>query len=232
MRKSRKGFAHPFLMLVAAIFGIGALSYYAYKNGQVKLTPNSNVFIEPHEITPTPYEEVANGVYTNNFYHFRFKYAHNLLINFNDLRWNTPDQMSYMEAEFKDINDNAGKYATYTLILYVTKSYEGKQEFYRNYHRQLNVPEFSEEEEKEKKLLFNNIIVKKFTIEKSPAFIRYQYAAPYASDWEPTHGHHAEFLKDDSLLLSFNIFSLGDQDKLKGQRLKILEEIINSLEFF
>jgi hypothetical protein len=232
MRESQKGLAHFFLILVAAIFVLGILGYYAHKNGQVKLTPNSDVSIKTNEITPTPYEEIANGVYTNNLYRFRFKYPHHLLINFNDLGWTNPDQMSYMEAEFKDIDDNARTYATYTLNLYITKSEEGKKEFYRNYYRRLNVPEYSDAEEKERQLLHNNVIISKYKVQNYPVFIQYQYAAKYASDWEPSNGHNAELLKDDSLLLSFNIFSPGDLDETKIVRLRMLQDILESIEFF
>lgn len=42
MRKLKWGFAHLFIVFAIAIIGIGALGYFAYKNGQIKTDLNKN----------------------------------------------------------------------------------------------------------------------------------------------------------------------------------------------
>lgn len=54
MRKNQSGFAHLVLVLVIVLVGIGALGYFAYKNGQIKVSSPKTVVPDATSITPTP----------------------------------------------------------------------------------------------------------------------------------------------------------------------------------
>lgn len=68
----QKGFTHILLILVVAV-GIGALGYFAYKNGQIKLVQQEN------SLLPSPAKDLTKDwkIYTNNKYGFEFKYPPN-----------------------------------------------------------------------------------------------------------------------------------------------------------
>src|SRR3989344_4320216 len=74
--KNQKGFAHFFLILTLTLIAVVGIGYYAYKNGQIKLTPSKE------QVSPTPTSEsTANWkTYTNTKYAFSFKYPPNLYL--------------------------------------------------------------------------------------------------------------------------------------------------------
>ena len=85
MNKSSKGFAHLFVIIILALVTVAGIGYYAYKNGQVRLTP------QQAQPSPTPTtDQVANQVtngdlanwktYRNTKYAFSFEYPPNLYL--------------------------------------------------------------------------------------------------------------------------------------------------------
>src|SRR5688572_250192 len=56
MKELQRGFAHILLLLVVVIVGIGAVGFYAYKNGQVKKEGSPGLIV-----TPTIAANIADG---------------------------------------------------------------------------------------------------------------------------------------------------------------------------
>ncbi|OGM28369.1 hypothetical protein A2962_02795 [Candidatus Woesebacteria bacterium RIFCSPLOWO2_01_FULL_39_61] len=79
--KNQKGIIHLFVIIILALAVVGGIGYYAYKNGQIRLTP-------PQEFTsqPTPLlESTANWkTYRDKAYGFEFKFPENLNQDFAD----------------------------------------------------------------------------------------------------------------------------------------------------
>lgn len=74
MKKTyQRGFAQIILVVFVVIVGIGAISYYAYKNGQIK-TPSQNQSLS--SLTPTAIvSEIKKWkIYTDQTYHYQIKY--------------------------------------------------------------------------------------------------------------------------------------------------------------
>jgi hypothetical protein len=207
-----------------------------------RLTSKENSYVSPQvsqkttSPTPTqeenPIDEVSNGVYTNYKYRFRFRYPGDIFITFQNEHPQRASGKSSLEATFTDTDVSSDRYPSYTLLVFASEFRNNKNIFYENYNRQIGVPEYTSEEEKDQKLLNNKKIVEKLLIKNFPAYIDYSYIAPYASDFEPSYANHASILKDNSLLISFSVFSSGDPDRLKEERLTILKKILDSVEFF
>lgn len=93
MRKNQKGFAHILIIFVIVIAAIGALGYYAYKNGQLKTIPEQKTVDTPTTIptqiisealtsTPSKLDQTANWkTHSDNTYGFRVKYPTNWTID-------------------------------------------------------------------------------------------------------------------------------------------------------
>ena len=76
MTKNSKGVAHLFILIILALIIVGGIGYYAYKNGQIKLTPLEKSSVPP---APTanqaPDGSLANWkTYKNEKYGFELKY--------------------------------------------------------------------------------------------------------------------------------------------------------------
>src|SRR3989344_8868013 len=73
-----RGFAHFFLILALALIAVVGIGYYAYKNGQIRLTP-------PQDLSPShtsQLESTANWkTYRNDMLGFEFKHPDNLKVN-------------------------------------------------------------------------------------------------------------------------------------------------------
>ncbi len=59
MRKYQRGFIHIFLLILIVIVGIGAIGYFAYKNGRINLTPSNIPLSSPTPIIQT-YDNFSN----------------------------------------------------------------------------------------------------------------------------------------------------------------------------
>ena len=70
VNKSTKGTIHFLLLLTIAFIAFAGIEYWAYKNGQIKLTPTQ----EPTVVSPTPDPTADWETYDNPLYKYSFKY--------------------------------------------------------------------------------------------------------------------------------------------------------------
>ena len=71
MRQNLRGFVHLFVPLILALIVFAGIGYYAYKNGQIKLTSQNNIFPPP----TINLEETTNWkTYNNLSNNFQIKY--------------------------------------------------------------------------------------------------------------------------------------------------------------
>lgn len=98
MRKNQSGFAHLILVIVIVLAGIGALGYFAFKNGQIKTAPSAegdltNAGTQPNTststitLTPIPTSvSTANWkTYMSASKDFSFKYLEDLVVETSDV---------------------------------------------------------------------------------------------------------------------------------------------------
>ena len=230
----QKGFAHLFLIVVIVLVGLGGLLYYSWQKGLITTNTQPEIMSPTlvSEPTPTPYEVAENGVYTNHMARFRFKYP-------NDIFTFTGNEVFISRERETDPSKYSGYPGKYTMYLNVNDANLGVQDpdgnlvpFSDYVNMSLDVPLYNTQQENDHNT--NHLKVKSINNNNLEGYIIYGYNTPYSDGIEPTVFHRADLLHED-LLISLNIVSpsgFEGETAYKSERLKILEDIINSIEFF
>jgi len=81
--KFQKGFIHLFLLIVLALVVVGGIGFYAYKNGQLGITPSQRQI----SISPTPDLTADWKTYVDDYFDFEIKYPSDWQFTKNETNW-------------------------------------------------------------------------------------------------------------------------------------------------